>query len=192
MLEHKGPWNVKTSFSKEGFFDVSSQLKDGTSYKVRLYPSCGSAQMVYIAKPGDEGGVSVAAPLGMSPRDAGDLYGFDVRNCSAYSFGGGIGCGMGYQVGKPPPIRLSDGFIPCSVDRPVQFDFQPRRGMVGVTCNVAAEVMAAFEQRMAGAFGEQQRASDGSRRWQLGGYTVGSVEVVVLGKTLRRVSVYQD
>jgi len=52
--------------------------------------------------------------------------------------------------------------------------------------------MSAFEQRMAGAFGEQQRASDGSRRWQLGGYTVGSVEVVVLGKTLRRVSVYQD
>ena len=99
---------------------------------------------------------------------------------------------MGYQVGKPPPIRLSDGFIPCSVDRPVQFDFQPRRGMVGVTCNVAAEVMAAFEQRMAGAFGEQQRASDGSRRWQLGGYSVGSVEVVVLGRTLRRVSVYQD
>lgn len=43
---------MKTSFSKEGFFDVSSQLKDGTSYKVRLYPSCGSAQMVYIAKPG--------------------------------------------------------------------------------------------------------------------------------------------
>lgn len=192
VLEHEGPWNVKTSFSKEGFFDVSSQLKDGTSYKVRLYPSCGSAQMVYIAKPGDEGGVSVAAPLGMSPRDAGDLYGFDVRNCSAYSFGGGIGCGMGYQAGMPPPIRLSDGFIPCSVDRPVQFDFQPRRGMVGVTCSVTAEDMSAFEQRMAGAFGEQQRASDGSRRWQLGGYSVGSVEVVVLGKTLRRVSVYQD
>ena len=41
-------------------------------------------------------------------------------------------------------------------------------------------------------FGEQQRASDGSRRWQLGGYSVGSVEVVVLGRTLRRVSVYQD
>jgi hypothetical protein len=192
VLEHEGPWNVKTSFSQEGFFDVSSQLKDGTSYKVRLYPSCGSALMVYIAKPGVEGGVSVAAPLGMSPRDAGDLYGFDISNCSAYSFGGGIGCGMGYQAGMPPPIRLSDGFVPCSVDGPVQFDFQPRRGMVGVTCSVNAEDMSAFEQRMAGAFGEQQRASDGSRRWHLGGYTVGSVEVVVLGKTLRRVSVYQD
>lgn len=67
----------------------------------------------------------------------------------------------------------------------MQFDFQPRRGMVGVTCSVTAEDMSAFEQRMAGAFGEQQRASDGSRRWQLGGYSVGSVEVVVLGKTLR-------
>jgi hypothetical protein len=89
---------------------------------------------------------------------------------------------MGYQAGMPPPIRLSDGFVPCSVDRPVQFDFQPRRGMVGVTCSVTAEDMSAFEQRMVGAFGEQQRSSDGSRRWPLGGYTVASVEVVVLGR----------
>ena len=125
-----------------------------------------------------------AKAMGSLRREMIESLGMDVAR--------GLFTRMGYQAGMPPPIRLSDGFIPCSVDRPVQFDFQPRRGMVGVTCSVTAEDMSAFEQRMAGAFGEQQRASDGSRRWQLGGYSVGSVEVVVLGKTLRRVSVYQD
>lgn len=192
VLEHEGQWNVKTSFSSEGFIDVARKLKDGTSYKVRLYPSCGAAMMLYITKAGDEGGVAVAAPLGMSPRDAGEHFGFDVRNCSAYSFGSGLGCGMGYQAGMQPPIRLGDGFVPCSVDRPVQFDFQPRRGMVGVTCSVTAEVMSAFEQRMATAFGAQEKSSEGSRLWKLGGYAVGTAEVVMLGKTLRRVTVYQE
>lgn len=192
VLEHDGPRNVKTSFSKEGFFDVVSQLKDGTSYKVRLYPSCGAAMMRYITKPGDEGGVSLATPLGMSSRDAGDHFSFDVRTCSAYSFGSGLGCGLGYQAGMPPPIRLSDGFVPCSVDRPVQFDFQPRRGMVGVTCSVTAETQESFELRMVSGFGAPAKNSDGARRWTLGNATVASVDQVILGQTLRKVSVYQE
>lgn len=192
VMEHDGPWNVKTSISKEGFFDASSRLKDGTSYKVRLYPSCGAAQMLYITKPGDESGVSIAAPLGMSPSDAGEYFGFDVRNCSAYSFGSGLGCGLGYQSGMPAPIQLSDGFSPCAVDRPVQFDFQPRRGMVGVTCSVTAETQESFEQKLVRSYGAPANTPEGARRWAVGTFTVASVDHVILGRTLRKVSVYQE
>ncbi|MDP3230758.1 MAG: hypothetical protein Q8N13_22680 [Acidovorax sp.] len=74
----------------------------------------------------------------------------------------------------------------------MQFDFQPRRGMVGVTCSVTAETQESFELRMASGFGAPAKNSDGARRWALGNATVASVDQMVLGQTLRKVSVYQD
>jgi len=193
VLEHDGPWNIKTVISKEGFFDVSSRLKDGSSYSIRLYPTCVAALMTYITQPPEvSDGPSIAAPLGMSPRDAGEHFGFDVRNCSGYSFGSGLGCNIGYVTNLPAPIQLSDGFTPCSDKKQVQFDFQPHRGMVGVTCSVTAEKQESFDQKMTNAFGTAEKTPEGVRRWKLGPYTVASVEHVILGQALRKVSVFHE
>lgn len=192
VLEHDGPWNIKMTLSKDGGFDVSSRLKDGSRYSVQLYSNCGAALMVHIAQPGDADAMSIAAPLGMSPRDAGEYFGFDVRNCNGYSFGSGLGCLIGYQAGMPAPIQLSDGSTPCSNEKPVQFDFQPGRGMVGVTCSLTADKREFFGQRMSRAFGAAEKTSGGSLRWKLGTYTITSVEYVVQGRTFRKVSVFQE
>lgn len=191
VLEHDGPRNVKTSFTPEGFFDVSSQLKDGSSYSVRLFPSCGAAKMVYSARAGTESGATVAAPLGMSPNDAGEMYGFDMHDCNVMSFSSGLGCGVLFQGGNAP-IRLSDGFAPCLKDMPVQFNFQPSKGMVRVTCGVSAETQTLFEETMASIFGAPVKAPEGSRSWALGTTNVESVDEVRPGRGLRKVTVYQN
>lgn len=191
-LEHKGRWNMKTAFTPEGFFEASSEVSEVTVRRVRLYPSCASALMTYIRPSSTKDGAYVAAPLGIAPRTAGDLYGYKIDNCSAYSFGAGFGCGFGYEDGKPAPIQLSDGFIPCSSNRPVQFDFQLKRGMVGVTCSVTPELKAMFDEKMANTFGEAPLGRDGTRQWKMGEYVVTSAEIVILGRKLHRVSVYLD
>lgn len=192
VLEHKGGWNIKTAFTIEGFFEASSKVNETTSRRIKLYPSCASALMTYIRPLGTKDSAYVIAPLGIAPRTAGDIYGYGIDNCSTYSFGNGIGCGFGHEEGKPAPIQLSDGFIPCSPNRPVQFDFQLKRGMVGVTCSVTPEIKNTFEEKMANIFGQAPLGKDGTRQWKMGEYVVTSVEIVILGRKLHRVSVYRE
>lgn len=194
VLEHGGPWNVKTSISPDGFFDVSSRITSGGSYNVRLFPSCVAALLVYIPDPVNHSGLSMAVPLGMGIRDAGEYFGFDARaSCSGYSFGRGLGCTFGQRDGMPAPIQMSDGFTPCTEGKPIQFDFQPDTGLKGMTCSVSAEKLAAFNQRMTSAFGAGEQRDDGALRWKFGSYAVRSLEAALNKDTvMRRVSVYQE
>ena len=193
VLEHQGQWNVKTSFSPQGFLDVSSQLADGSFSSVRLYPTCAGALMTFMRVPEARDGRYLAAPLGIFPREAGEYFGFDAsRSCGGYSYGGGLGCTIGYQDRMPALIELSDGFAPCTEGRPVQLDFQPQRGMVGLTCSVSSEKLEAFHQKMREAFGPGELSKDGARRWKLGKHLVRTMEGTVLGNAVRRVSVSVD
>ena len=187
VLDHDGPWNIKTSLSKSGFFDASSQLKDGTSYSIRLYPSCAAALMLYVPSSGD--GPYVAAPLGMSLKEAGNFFDFDTRNCSVHPVFNQIGCGKGYEKAMEAPIQLSDGYVPCSVNMPVQFDFQRGEGMVGVTCGVSEDSKATFEQKMAEPFGASESPKPGVRLWKRGPIVAKTIEYGINGRTLRYVAV---
>ena len=57
---------------------------------------------------------------------------------------------------------------------------------------MADDKQESFGQRMVRAFGTGEKTPEGAFRWKLGTYTVNSVEYVVLGKALRKVSVFQE
>ena len=190
VLNHDGQWNIKAILSADGFLDVSSRQKDGDVANIRLYPNCGEALMVYITHPDRPDALSVAVPLGFSPKAAGDYFGFDVRSCSGHSFGGGLGCMQGLEQGGRPPIRLSDGFTPCRVGGPIQYDFELRNGMIGVTCSASDMSFQEFNQKMEAAFGAPSAESKGSRLWTIGRYSAKSVEHELYGTPMRRVSFF--
>lgn len=191
VVAHDGPWNVKTAFTSEGLLDVSSRQKNGDVVTIRLYPNCGAALLVYITHPERPNGLSVAVPLGFSLKTAGDYYGFDMRSCSGYSFGNGFGCMHGFEQGGMPPILLSDGFTPCRVGGPIQYDFALRTGMAGVTCSASEASYKEFNQKMEDAFGAAKVDSDGDKLWTFGRYSARSVEYVLLGQIMRKVSFFQ-
>ena len=190
VLAHDGQWNIKTRFTKQGFFVASSKIDDKISRSTTIYPSCSSALMTYIAAPGSEDRAYIAVPLGLSPRSAGEIYGFSFQSCNTYPFGTGFGCNFGYSTDISAPIQFIDGFVPCRPNGPVQLDFQPKQGLVGVTCSATADTKAVFDEQMAANWGPGVQGDDGARRWRVGAYSAVSVESAVLGRTLYRVSVY--
>lgn len=187
VLGHGDPWNVKTVLTVEGFLEISSRQSDGNVRTSRLYPSCDDARMAYIASPNGPGRFLVSIPLGLSAREAGNLFGFDERNCGGYSFGSGLGCMKGLTEGSRPPIRLSDGFTPCRVGGIVQYDFQLPQGMVGVTCSASLESLREFNNRMETAFGVPKLEDGGGKLWRLGRYSARSY-----GQSLPKVSFFLD
>ena len=192
VLNHDGRWNIKTVFTAEGFLDVSSHRNNGDTGSIRLYPSCGEALMVYITPPDRPDTFLVAVPLGFSPRDASDFFGFDVRSCAGYSFGNGFGCMQGLKQGSRSPIRLSDGFTPCRVGGSIQYDFDQRHGMVGVTCSASEESFQEFNNKMATAFGSATTQGNGNKLWTIGSYSARSQEQELYGQLMRRVSFFRN
>lgn len=189
VLAHGGQWNIKTSLTPTGFLDIANRLEGGEIVSVRLFPSCGDARMVYVEPADNADGATVSAPLGWSLTETGNFFGFTVKDCAAYSFGRGMGCNQRYVETAKSPIRLSDGFVPCQEGGPIQYDFQPGRGLAGVTCSTNQATAAAFTEKMIAAFGAGTKGVGTDRKWVSGAYSISATSDVVLGQSLFRVSV---
>lgn len=194
ILGKRDPWNIKTAFTRQGFLMLGSQNTTGQWEVATLYPDCATALMVYLESSASTTGDSIAVPLGFSVFDAGEYFGFDPRTaCSSYSFGGrGMGCGMALQEGGPTPIKWGDGSTPCTPGKPIQLDFLPRGGMVGITCSVSEDKRVAFEQQMSAEFGASEKRPDGSLRWEFGKYKIRSMQAEIYGNKVHRISVFQE
>lgn len=189
VLAHDGQWNVKTWFAEDGTFTVSSRTQEGNVASVQLFRSCGAALMTHVTNPERPDALAIAAPLGFSPKEAAEYFGFGDRSCAGHTFGRSMGCNVAFTEGMNAPISLTGGFTPCAPGRTVQFDFEQSRGMVGVTCAASAETQAMLRSKLNEAFGEPKILPSGSLLWTIGDYSVRSSQEEVFGNTLRRTSV---
>lgn len=152
VLLGKGVDKIDVQEEIDGTLFVVGKYKDGATAEIDLVPNCDD-----VAKPEPEVVhpelLRVFAPVGLALDKVGLAYGFDFRDCSAYSVGRGFGCMTGIRSIDNAPIHLSDGTSPCRVGGRVQYDFLPSTGLGSVTCGSNESKTKEFAAKMEATYG---------------------------------------